>query len=200
MAKKYTRTQIGQEPDFDHFQSMASGNHQIPRAQVQKGFPSIQGKTSPSSIYPVPKDPGIVHIWYNIPLCTICAQKANVNVSGPNLSSQINHPFLRKIFQSFSLSIPGGYQKTIQGPQPAGPVGFGLLSHLRIIPRVISRGYQSFIQFSRHQVLQYSLDNSIGSYSLYSSNLYGFGPFGPIHIPLWEFGHTVQFSRWPDLC
>ncbi|MBW0492884.1 hypothetical protein O181_032599 [Austropuccinia psidii MF-1] len=25
----------------------------------------------------VPKDPGVVHIWYNIPLCTIFAQKSN---------------------------------------------------------------------------------------------------------------------------
>ncbi|MBW0484453.1 hypothetical protein O181_024168 [Austropuccinia psidii MF-1] len=53
MAKKDPRTQIGQ------FQHMASGNHQRPPAQFQQGFPSIQGKTSPSSMYPVPKDPGM---------------------------------------------------------------------------------------------------------------------------------------------
>ncbi|MBW0542778.1 hypothetical protein O181_082493 [Austropuccinia psidii MF-1] len=25
------------------------------------------------------------------------------------------------------------------------------------------------------------------------------GPIGPIHIPLWEFSHTAQISRFPDL-
>ncbi|MBW0478645.1 hypothetical protein O181_018360 [Austropuccinia psidii MF-1] len=36
--------------------------------------PQVQGKTFPSSMHPVLKDPGVVHIWYNIPLCTIfCA-------------------------------------------------------------------------------------------------------------------------------
>ncbi|MBW0518623.1 hypothetical protein O181_058338 [Austropuccinia psidii MF-1] len=67
-AKKDPRTQIGLEPHFGHFQPMASGSHQKPPAQVQKGLPSTQGKTSPSPMYPVPKDPGMVDIWYNIPL------------------------------------------------------------------------------------------------------------------------------------
>ncbi|MBW0571950.1 hypothetical protein O181_111665 [Austropuccinia psidii MF-1] len=40
--QKDLRTQIG------HFQPLASGNHQRPPAQVQKAFPSIQGKDSPS--------------------------------------------------------------------------------------------------------------------------------------------------------
>ncbi|MBW0480106.1 hypothetical protein O181_019821 [Austropuccinia psidii MF-1] len=34
----------------------------------------------------------------------------------------------------------------------------------RIIPRAILRGYSSFNKFSRHQVLQYSLENSIDPY------------------------------------
>ncbi|MBW0543864.1 hypothetical protein O181_083579 [Austropuccinia psidii MF-1] len=63
----------------------------------------------------------------------------------------------------------------------------------RILPREISRGYQAFNQLSRDQVLQYSLDNSIGPYRLYSSKMYGIGPLGSINIPLCEFHHTVQF-------
>ncbi|MBW0566791.1 hypothetical protein O181_106506 [Austropuccinia psidii MF-1] len=110
--------------------------------------------------------------------------------------TQIPHPFQRKSSQSFSLAIHGGYRKTIQGLQPPGPVGAGLYFISRIIPSAISRGYQEFNQFSRHQALQYSLDNSIGPYRLYSSKLYGLGPFRPIHIPLWEFHQTVQFLRW----
>ncbi|MBW0463219.1 hypothetical protein O181_002934 [Austropuccinia psidii MF-1] len=47
-GQKDPRTQIGQEPHSGHFQPLASGNHQKPPAQVQKGFPSIQGKESPT--------------------------------------------------------------------------------------------------------------------------------------------------------
>ncbi|MBW0535150.1 hypothetical protein O181_074865, partial [Austropuccinia psidii MF-1] len=57
MAKKDPRTQIGQEPHFGHFQPLASGNHQRQPAQVQKGFPSAQGKISPSPMSLVLKDP-----------------------------------------------------------------------------------------------------------------------------------------------
>ncbi|MBW0563720.1 hypothetical protein O181_103435 [Austropuccinia psidii MF-1] len=51
----------------------------------------------------------------------------------------------------------------------------------RIIPRAILRGYSSFNQFSRKQVLQYSLDNSVDPYRQQSIN------------------HRVKFSRWPEL-
>ncbi|MBW0579866.1 hypothetical protein O181_119581 [Austropuccinia psidii MF-1] len=72
--QKDLRTQIG------HFQPLASGNHQRPQAQVQKDLPSIQGKNSASTMYSIPKDSGMVHIWYNIPLCTNFAQKSNGDV------------------------------------------------------------------------------------------------------------------------
>ncbi|MBW0524419.1 hypothetical protein O181_064134 [Austropuccinia psidii MF-1] len=63
-----------------------------------------------------------------------------------------------------------------------------------IIPRAICRSYSLFNQFPIQQVLQYSLDKSIDPYRQQSINLYVLGPIGPIHIPLWEFNHTVQFS------
>ncbi|MBW0583010.1 hypothetical protein O181_122725 [Austropuccinia psidii MF-1] len=77
------------------------------------------------------RQPRMVHIWYYIPLCTIFPQKSNGDVlrtksSRSNFSPQIHHPFQRKTSQSFSLAIHGGYQKTIQGPQPPGLVGVGL--------------------------------------------------------------------------
>ncbi|MBW0466688.1 hypothetical protein O181_006403 [Austropuccinia psidii MF-1] len=80
MTKKDPRTQIGKEPHFGHFQPLASGNHQRPPAQVQKNFPLVLGKNSPSPMYSIPKDPGMVHIWYNIPLCTNFAQPSNGDV------------------------------------------------------------------------------------------------------------------------
>ncbi|MBW0521423.1 hypothetical protein O181_061138 [Austropuccinia psidii MF-1] len=33
-----------------------------------KDSPQVQGMTFPSSMHPTLKDPGVVHIWYNIPL------------------------------------------------------------------------------------------------------------------------------------
>ncbi|MBW0464446.1 hypothetical protein O181_004161 [Austropuccinia psidii MF-1] len=87
-----------QEPNFGNFQPLASGKHKRPPAQFWKVFPSIQGKTSPSPMYSVPNDPGMVHIWYNIPLCTNFAQQSNGDVLRTKLclsnsSPQIHHPF-----------------------------------------------------------------------------------------------------------
>ncbi|MBW0473049.1 hypothetical protein O181_012764 [Austropuccinia psidii MF-1] len=158
-----------------------------PPAEVQQGFPSIQGKTFSSLMDAIPKDSGMVHIWYNIPLCIIFLQQSNGDVFRTqlhhfNFSPKIHHPFQGKTFQTLSLAIHDGYQKTIGGPQTPGPVGFGLLFHFRIVQGVISRVYQSFNQLSRHQPSQYSLDNSIGPHRLYSRNLYVLGPFDPFHI------------------
>ncbi|MBW0487461.1 hypothetical protein O181_027176 [Austropuccinia psidii MF-1] len=90
-GQKDPRTQIV------HFQLLASGDYQSPPAQVQQGSPSIQQKTSPSPMYSVPKDPGMVHIWYNIPLCTNFSQKSNGDAFRTilclfNSSPQIHHP------------------------------------------------------------------------------------------------------------
>ncbi|MBW0487101.1 hypothetical protein O181_026816 [Austropuccinia psidii MF-1] len=38
------------------------------------------------------KDSGVVHIWYNISLCTNFAQRSNGDVSGPNYAFQIQVP------------------------------------------------------------------------------------------------------------
>ncbi|MBW0480735.1 hypothetical protein O181_020450 [Austropuccinia psidii MF-1] len=68
-----------------------------PPAQFHQVLPSIKGKTFPSFMDLVPKDPGVVHIWYNIPLCTIFAQKCNgdvfrIQICHFNSSPQIHHP------------------------------------------------------------------------------------------------------------
>ncbi|MBW0477508.1 hypothetical protein O181_017223 [Austropuccinia psidii MF-1] len=110
-GQKDPRTQIGQEPHFGHFQTLASGSHQRPSAQVWKVFPSIQRKTSPLPIYSIPKDPCMVHIWYNIPLCTIFSQKSNDDVCRTKLfllnsSPQIHHPFRRKNLSVIQSSNP----------------------------------------------------------------------------------------------
>ncbi|MBW0590066.1 hypothetical protein O181_129781 [Austropuccinia psidii MF-1] len=80
---QYQQSQNGQKkpgPKIGHFKPLGFGNNQRPQDQVQKSFPSIQGNNSPSPMYSIPKDPGMVPIWYNIPLCTNLAQKSNVDV------------------------------------------------------------------------------------------------------------------------
>ncbi|MBW0474191.1 hypothetical protein O181_013906 [Austropuccinia psidii MF-1] len=108
-------------------------------------------------MHPVLKDPGVVHIWYNIPLCTIFAQKSNGEIFRTKLSDSKSSPQSITIFEGghFRYSVwqfPGGYQKTIQGPQPPGPAGVGLSILIRTILGAILRGNQSFKSLSRHQV------------------------------------------------
>ncbi|MBW0481907.1 hypothetical protein O181_021622 [Austropuccinia psidii MF-1] len=109
---------------------MASGNHQMPSDQVQKGLPSAQGKTFSSVMDPELKEIGMWHIWYYIPLCTIFPQKSNGDIFSTQLCNfKMKSPspplnFEGKL-QSFSLAIHGGYQKTTQGHQSPVPSGFG---------------------------------------------------------------------------
>ncbi|MBW0546796.1 hypothetical protein O181_086511 [Austropuccinia psidii MF-1] len=107
-------------------QSMASGNHQRPPDQLQ-GRISLQFRGR----LPFLQGPGVVHIWYNKPLCTIFAQQSNGDTFRTQLPNSKSSPKSITIFEEglFSYSVwqfPGGYQKTIQGPQPPGPEEVGL--------------------------------------------------------------------------
>ncbi|MBW0581398.1 hypothetical protein O181_121113 [Austropuccinia psidii MF-1] len=117
--QKDLRTQAG------HFQLLASGNHQRPPAQVQKAFPSIQGKDSPSPMYSVPR----IQAWCIYGIIYHYAQIWPSNLilmfSEPKYAILIQVPKFSTHFKG-SLSNPGGYQKTIRGPQPPGPAGVGL--------------------------------------------------------------------------
>ncbi|MBW0483155.1 hypothetical protein O181_022870 [Austropuccinia psidii MF-1] len=59
---------------------MASGSHLRPPAQLRQPFAQLKGNSSNSSMHPVLKVAGVVHIWYYIPLCTIFAQQFNGDV------------------------------------------------------------------------------------------------------------------------
>ncbi|MBW0528084.1 hypothetical protein O181_067799 [Austropuccinia psidii MF-1] len=151
-------------------------------------------------MHPVLKVAGVVHIWYYIPLCTIFAQKFNGDVFRTQFNlcksrSQNPTPISKEDFSTHQ----SGNQKIIQGSQSPGPGGVGLAIHSGLFQGLFSEVIHSFNQLSRYEVLQYSLDNSVGLYRRHSINLYVLGPIGPIHIPLWEFHHTVQISEWQDL-
>ncbi|MBW0499201.1 hypothetical protein O181_038916 [Austropuccinia psidii MF-1] len=103
-------------------------------------------------MHPVLQDPGVVHILYNIPLCTIFALQSNGDIFRTKLSLQSITNF-RGFFSYSFWKLPGGYQKTIQGPQLPGPAGVGLSILIRTIRRAIIRGYQLFQSLSSPQAL-----------------------------------------------
>ncbi|MBW0488426.1 hypothetical protein O181_028141 [Austropuccinia psidii MF-1] len=146
-------------------------------------------------MHPVLKDAGVVLICYSIPLCKIFAQKSN----GDNSRSQNPLPISKEDSSAHQSGNPLPLSEDNSRTPTTWPCRSWVGNSFRIIPRAILRVYSSLNQLSRQKVLQYSLDNSIGPYRKQSINLYLLGLIGPIHIPLWEFNHTVQFSRWPEL-
>ncbi|MBW0561834.1 hypothetical protein O181_101549 [Austropuccinia psidii MF-1] len=100
---KMAKTTSGPELTKDHLwatiQSMVSGNHQRPPAQ-------LQGKMFPFSMHPVLKDTGVVHIWYNIPLWTIFVQQSYGEIFRTKSSTQSITIFEGGSFSYFSLEIP----------------------------------------------------------------------------------------------
>ncbi|MBW0489480.1 hypothetical protein O181_029195 [Austropuccinia psidii MF-1] len=80
LAKNPSGPKFGQGSPWTIFQSMASGNHQRPPDQLSQYSPQLTGNSFQSSMHPVLKVAGVVHIWYYIPLCTIFAQQSNGEV------------------------------------------------------------------------------------------------------------------------
>ncbi|MBW0575891.1 hypothetical protein O181_115606 [Austropuccinia psidii MF-1] len=75
--------------------AIASGNHQRPPDQLSKHSPQLKGNSFHSSMRPVLKVAGVVHIWYYIPLCTIFAQQFNgdvFNTKYHNSKSRYSNP------------------------------------------------------------------------------------------------------------
>ncbi|MBW0531115.1 hypothetical protein O181_070830 [Austropuccinia psidii MF-1] len=58
----------------------------------RKDSPQVQGKTFPSSMHPVLKDPEVVNIWYNIPLCTIFSHQSNGKIFRTKLGDSQSSP------------------------------------------------------------------------------------------------------------
>ncbi|MBW0494649.1 hypothetical protein O181_034364 [Austropuccinia psidii MF-1] len=169
MSVKTLRTHFGQGSIWTTFQAMASGSHRRPLDQLRNPSPKLKGDSSHSSMHPVLKVAGVVHIWYYIPLCTISAQKPNGEVFRTQLhDSKSRSQNSSPISKEDSSAHQSGNPWQLSEDHPRTPTTLFCRSwvgnYFRIIPRAILRGYSSFNQFSRQQVLQYSLDNSIGPY------------------------------------
>ncbi|MBW0497465.1 hypothetical protein O181_037180 [Austropuccinia psidii MF-1] len=100
---------FGHGPPWNILPAMASGNHQRPPDQLSQPFPQLKGNSSHSSMHPVLKVVGVVHIWYYIPLCTILSQKFNGDVVGTDFhlsKSRSQNPM--PILKEYSLTHHSG--------------------------------------------------------------------------------------------
>ncbi|MBW0563327.1 hypothetical protein O181_103042 [Austropuccinia psidii MF-1] len=98
-----------------------------------------------------------------------------------------------------SLAIHGGYQKTISGPQPPGPAAVGLAILSVLFQGPFSDVIHHSISCKGSKYFNTPWTTQLVHTGSNQSYLYVLGPIGPIHILLWEFDNTVQFSRWPEL-
>ncbi|MBW0486810.1 hypothetical protein O181_026525 [Austropuccinia psidii MF-1] len=126
MAKNHLRTQIGHKISPWPLETIR--DHQISSKQ---GFPSSSREDFPFFNALRTQGPGVAHIWYNLPLCTIFAQKSNDDTFRTQLCDSKSSPKSKNNSEEGHLSysvwqFPCGYQKTIQGPQPPGLAGVGL--------------------------------------------------------------------------
>ncbi|MBW0483981.1 hypothetical protein O181_023696 [Austropuccinia psidii MF-1] len=123
-----------------------------------------------------------------------------VTFSGPNYMIQnqgpkIHHRFRRRTLQLISLAIPGGYQKTISGPQPPGPAGVGLEILPRLFQGPVSEVIHHSISGKGSKYFNTPLTTQLVHTGSNQSYLYVLGPIGPIHNLLWEFNHTVSILK-----
>ncbi|MBW0593639.1 hypothetical protein O181_133354 [Austropuccinia psidii MF-1] len=139
---------------------MASGNQQRPPAQLQERIPlSFRGRLLLSQCTPYSRiqEWCIYGIIYHY--APFILRNPMETFSGPNyvIPNQVPNPspISKEDLSAISVwQFPGGYQKTIQGPQPPGPAGVGLSFLIRIILRVILRGYIN--HFNHCQDIKYS--------------------------------------------
>ncbi|MBW0581022.1 hypothetical protein O181_120737 [Austropuccinia psidii MF-1] len=154
---KTLRTHFGQGPPE------VTGSAQL------NPFPQLKGDSSHSSMHPVLKDAGVVHIWYYIPLCTIFFQQFNgdafrTKFHGSKSRSQIPIPISKEDSSAHQSGNPWWLSEDYSRTPTTWPCRSCVGNYFRIISRDILRGYSSFNHFPRQQVLQYSLDNSIDPY------------------------------------
>ncbi|MBW0525336.1 hypothetical protein O181_065051 [Austropuccinia psidii MF-1] len=191
---------FGHGPPWTNIPAMASGNHQRSPDQLSQPSPQLNGYSFHSFMPSVLEVAGVVHIWYYIPLCTIFAQQSNGDILrthfNPSISrSQNPTPISKEDYSTHQLDKLW-WQSEDSSRIPTTCI---CRSSVGTLFRIIQRGnsqevLHQFSPLSRHQVFQYSLDNSMNPYRPHSINRYGLGPIGPFHIPLCEFHHTVQFQ------
>ncbi|MBW0559377.1 hypothetical protein O181_099092 [Austropuccinia psidii MF-1] len=130
-VQNHLRTKIGQGSPVGH--CSAHGLWQPPEATSSapiKDYPQVQGKMFPSSMHLVLKDPGVVCIWYNIPLCTIFPQKSNVDIlRTKSCDSKSSPQSITNLKENFSAIQSGtslaATRRPFKDPNPLALQGLG---------------------------------------------------------------------------
>ncbi|MBW0592766.1 hypothetical protein O181_132481 [Austropuccinia psidii MF-1] len=114
----------------------------------------------------------------------------------PNKGPKIQSPLRRGTLQLISLAIHGGYQKTIQGPQPPGPAGIGLAVQFRVIQRGTSQGcYIISISFQGSKYFSIPWKIQLVHTGNTPVSCMALAQLGPIHS---HCGNSVQQSSFRD--
>ncbi|MBW0494934.1 hypothetical protein O181_034649 [Austropuccinia psidii MF-1] len=120
-------------------------------------------------MHPILKDPGVVHIWHNIPLCTIFSQQSNGDIFRTKLGdSKSSTPSITNFkggsFRYFSLAIPWWLPEDHLGTPMTWPCrGWVVISHQDYSKGNSQRLLIISIIFKATST-QNSLHNSIGPY------------------------------------
>ncbi|MBW0476682.1 hypothetical protein O181_016397 [Austropuccinia psidii MF-1] len=120
-------------------------------------------------MHPVLKVAGVVHIWYYIPLCTIFARNSMVTLAGlnfifPNEIPKSNAHFEEGFFNSSVSQSMAAIRRLFTDPNLLALKKLGWKFIQDYSQWLFLEVLSHFNQLSRHQVFQYSLDNSIGPY------------------------------------
>ncbi|MBW0478668.1 hypothetical protein O181_018383 [Austropuccinia psidii MF-1] len=170
---------------------MASVNHQRPPDQLISIFPLTLRGILPLLHAPHTQDcrSGAYMVLYTI-MHHFCLAIQCCRCQYPIPSFQIKVPKFKAHFEGGRLNSSvwksmAAIRRPFRDSNHLALQELGWLFHSELFQGPFSKVIHSFNQLSRHQVFQYSLDNSIGPYRRQSINLYVLGPIGPIHIPLW---------------
>ncbi|MBW0503630.1 hypothetical protein O181_043345 [Austropuccinia psidii MF-1] len=117
----------------------------------------------------------------------------------PNQGPQNSTPISKEDSSAHQCGNPWRLSEDYSRAPTTCPCRSWVGNYFRIIPRAILRGYLSFNQLSGRKYFNTPWTRQLVHTGSNQLCLYVLGPIRPIHIPLWEFNHTVQFSRWLEL-
>ncbi|MBW0552985.1 hypothetical protein O181_092700 [Austropuccinia psidii MF-1] len=120
-------------------------------------------------MHPILKDPGVVHIWYNIPLCTIFAQQSNGDIFRTKLCDSKSSPqsiinFEGGSFSYFSLPIPLWLPEDHSRTPTTWPCRSRFVNSHQDYSKDNSQRLSITSIIVKKSSTQHSLDNSIGPY------------------------------------
>ncbi|MBW0586449.1 hypothetical protein O181_126164 [Austropuccinia psidii MF-1] len=162
--------------------------------------PQLKGNFSHSSMHPILKVAGVVHIWYYIPLCTFFLQKFNGDVFRTKFhdsKSRSQNPM--PIPKEDSSAHQSGNPWWLSEDYSKTPANWPCRSWVGNSKGATLRGITLFQSVAKAA----STSASLGQFSWSTQVILKYpvwpSPNWANSFPLWQFSPTVQFSRWTEL-